>query len=179
MRFEEEQVQVWARISNKSWTVFAKRHQRHFSLLCQLLRCCLLVCCCSVTVAVFQVVMSVFRYFYILESEACSSFHIRRSAIGVWETSVLYPQGPVLRMWVTKLALNVNSLKWARISFFPLSSPPLQPRFIKLKSWKETPSFFEVSWIQVNLKWLLGKVAPFKVKNTLQQNETTAVKYGL
>lgn len=107
------------------------------------------VCLCVVTVAVFQVVMSVFHYFYILESEACSSFHIRRSAIGVWETSVLYLQGPVLRMWVTKLSLNVNSLKWARISFFPPFLPPVQPRFIKLKSWKEKPSFFEVSWIQV------------------------------
>lgn len=107
------------------------------------------VCLCVVTVAVFQVVMSVFHYFYILESEACSSFHIRRSAIGVWETSVLYPQGPVLRMWVTKLSLNVNSLKWARISFFPLSSPQFSHSSLSSNPEKKNPAFFEVSWIQV------------------------------
>lgn len=132
------------------------------------------VCLCVVTVAVFQVVMSVFHYFYILESEACSSFHIRRSAIGVWETSVLYPQGPVLRMWVTKLSLNVNSLKWARISFFPLSSPQFSHGSLSSNPEKKHPAFLK--WVGFKL---LEKVAPFKVKNTLQQNETTAVKYGL
>lgn len=123
------------------------------------------VCLCVVTVAVFQVVMSVFHYFYILESEACSLFHIRRSAIGVWETSVLYLQGPVLRMWVTKLSLNVNSLKWARISFFPLSSPQFSHGSLSSNPEKKNPAFLKL----VGFK-LLEKVAPFKVKNTLQQN---------
>lgn len=111
---------------------FINTHWRHFSL-----PRCLLMCVFKKKRTCFKHVFASvlqWRYlwwwrvsslFYISESDACSLLHIRRagrSANGVWEISVLYPQGPVLCTWVTTLALIVYGLAWAWIFnyFFPI-----------------------------------------------------------
>lgn len=119
-------------IQQKVSMFFVNTHWRHFSLLHQLLRYCLLVYVC-LRKKHFSNMFLLQCYSgdisggeeclrsYISESETCNLLHIRRagrSANGVWEISVLYPQGPVLCTRVTKLALIVYGLAWAWSYFF-------------------------------------------------------------